>query len=242
MQACSGGGGVTRPGGEEGGVAPPRARARRGCPARPGRRRRRPRPGRPARRSRGGGRSRCTVRPSISAVMAPSRRRPRCRGRGSTWPRRAPAPRGSASAARASDTSCCSPADSREPALPHLGVEPLGQRGEALVARRCSRSAASTSSSVALRPADAHVVEDRAVEQEALLGHDDDALAQRPQAWRRAGRRRRRRPRPRSGRRGGRPAWPASTCRRRSARPAPAARRASTVQADVVEHGRSRPS
>ena len=48
-------------------------------------------------------------------LHAPARRAARCPGRGSRWPRRAPAPPGSARAARASDTSCFSPAESREP-------------------------------------------------------------------------------------------------------------------------------
>ena len=84
---------------------------------------------------------------------------------------------GSTSAARASDTSWRSPADRREPrsrtsvsSPAREGVEPVehADRGERVAHVGVGR----------IRPRDAHVVGDRAAEQEALLGHDDDALAQ----------------------------------------------------------------
>ena len=93
----------------------------------------------------------------------------------------------------------------REPRAPlaHLGVEALGQRGEAL--EHADRVEGVVDLVVGgARPGEADVVADRAVEQEALLRHDHDALAQRPQrgvAQVDAGERA---PSPRSGRRAGR--------------------------------------
>ena len=101
-------------------------------------------------------------------------------------------------------------------ALAHLGVEPVGERARTGRAARARASACSTSASVASGRPTAHVVAQRAREQEALLRHDDDALAQRVRTSRRGGRRRRRAPRPRPGRRSARSASRASTCPRRS--------------------------
>ena len=128
---------------------------------------------------------------------------------------------GSTSAARASDTSCFSPADSREPRSRTSVLEALRaatrtararRRGERLVDLVVGRVA----------PGDADVVADRAVEQEALLRAPRRCVRATTAGWRRAGRCRRSGPDPRSGRRAGRSAWPASTCRRRSVRPGPA--------------------
>ena len=85
---------------------------------------------------------------------------------------------GSTSAARASDTSWRSPADSREPRSRTGGREPVRERLEPLEhTDRVERGPHVVVGRV--RAGDAQVVGDRAVEQEALLGHDDDALAQR---------------------------------------------------------------
>ena len=119
---------------------------------------------------------------------------------------------GSASAARASDTSCFSPADRREPRSCTSVSSPSGSAAKRSthadgVERRVDLGVGGVG------PADAHVVADRAAEQEALLRHDARcAGAATLRAPRRAGRRRRRSPCRRSGRRGGRSAWPASTC------------------------------
>ena len=64
-------------------------------------------------------------------------------------------------------------------ALAHLGVEALGQQREALphadgVEGRHHLAVGGAGAG------EADVLEDRAVEQEPLLGHDDDPLAQRP--------------------------------------------------------------
>ena len=92
----------------------------------------------------------------------------RCRGRGSTSPRRARAPTGSASAARASETSWRSPADSREPRSRTSVSSPSGNAREPVeqpehVERGLDLGVGG------LRPADPHVVAQRAREQEALL-------------------------------------------------------------------------
>ena len=108
-------------------------------------------------------------------------------------------------------------------ALAHLVVEPAVQpRGDPVDADRCRRLAHLLVGRVGPREAD--VVGDGAREQERVLEHDAQLapvaaqlhVAQvdgRPPAPRRA-----------TGRRSARSAWPASTCRRRTVRPAPGSR------------------
>ena len=84
---------------------------------------------------------------------------------------------GSASAARASDTSWRSPADNRRPRSRTSVSRPSGN------ARKRSRRPSTASALLdvvvgGLRPADADVVAQRAREEEALLGDDDHPLAQ----------------------------------------------------------------
>ena len=114
----------------------------------------------------------------------------------------------------------------RQPAAPlaHLGVEAVGQHGEAVVGADGTQRVVDLGVG-GVGPGQPHVVADGAVEQEPLLRDDHDAPPQRrergvaqvdpaeahvPLV---------------SGRRGGRRAWPASTCRHRSGPPARAATR-----------------
>ena len=151
---------------------------------------RRRRSGRPAGPSTGGGRRRSRCGPRISRSMAPLDRRPRCPGRGWTSPRRARAPPG-----RRARRGPATPAGARPPtaASPARGPRCRARRG-----RPAKRSQAPIGRDRGVdlgvgraRPRQADVVADRAAEQEALLRHDDDALAQRGHRGVRAGRRRR---------------------------------------------------
>ncbi len=113
-----------------------------------------------------------TVRPSMSRVMAcstttsvPGSRLEVASSSTSTA--------GSASAARASDTSCFSPAESREPRSRTSVCSPSGSSAKRSRTPMASR-ASSTSCVGGAGPGQPDVVEDRAVEEEPLLGHDDD--------------------------------------------------------------------
>ncbi len=109
----------------------------------------------------GGGRSTITVRPSMRRSMACSTSTS-VPGSRTRWPRRGPAAAGSTRAARASDTSCFSPALTA--ASPARAPRCRARRGSAANRSSMPRSAAaasSTSSSVASPAAHPHVVADR---------------------------------------------------------------------------------
>ena len=178
---ASAGGLAGGPGGGEGGVAAAAGRpARRGCRARPGA----PSVDHGDRSARSDGRQAVGDDDRRAALHQPleraARPAPRCRGRGWTSPRRAPAPPG-----RPARRGPATRAASRPP----TGASPA--RGPRCRARREARrsarstpiaaSAASTSSSVA--PARARRTLSRIVplNRKPSCGHDDDALAQRGQ-------------------------------------------------------------
>ena len=117
-----------------------------------------------------------TVRPSMSRSTR-LRPAPRCRGRGWTSPRRArappdrPGPPGPATRAASRRRTAGCP-------LAHLGVEALGEQGEALAG--ADRLEGGIDLGVGgPRPGDADVVADGAVEQEPLLRDDHDPPPQR---------------------------------------------------------------
>ena len=184
---------------EEGGVArrPGRA-ARRGCPSRQCPLRRRPRPGRRARRSTAGGRSRSRCGPPSAASSATSTSTS-VPGSSERWPRRARAPR-----CRPARRGPATPADARRPRAATRARAPrcetpsssCGEVVEHADARHGGRDLVVGR----VGPGQPDVVEDRALEQVALLRHDGRCARAASEAWRRAGRRRRSGRRLRSGR------------------------------------------
>ena len=124
--------------------------------------------------------------------------------------------RGVGDVGRARATSWRSPTDRCSPRCPTWVSSPSRQRVEPVVEAELAEGQPHVVL-VGARLAEAHVLDDRGLEQEALLGHQHERAAA-TRARRRAGRCRRRGPRPRWGRPGGRAAWRASTCPSRSRR------------------------